>query len=265
VDPTFPIAPTFPTIPPETEPTLPSDPTAPTDPSEPTDPTFPNFPGIPNIPYPDIQIPDDFWAGIGGFGGYGGYGDFGGMTPEEPEFELYDLEGDTLMTVTGQETMRLAITIDEQDIGSVSVGQAAQIRVEAFRDQVFPAQVTSIGRSGSNNGGSSKFTVELTLEKQEAMLPGMSAIASIPLQVTNQIPLVPLAALVEQGAKAIVYTGYDEANDLLINPVEVTVGKSDEINAQILEGLEPGDRFYYAYYDVLELSTDVDTNRSPFG
>lgn len=256
---------------PETDPTEPSDPSVPTEPevpSEPTDPTMPTIPAIPGIPdgqYPNIQIPGDFWAGMGGFGGYGDFGNYGSMTPEEPVFELYDLEGNTLMTVTGQETMCLTITIDEQDISSISVGQPAQIRVEAFRDQVFPAQITAIGRSGSNNGGSSKFTVELTLEKQESMLPGMSVIASIPLSVTEQIPLVPLAALVEQGAKTIVYTGYDEANDLLTNPVEVTIGLSDEIHAQILEGLTPGDPFYYAYYDVLELSTDVDTNRSPFG
>ena len=97
------------------------------------------------------------------------------------------------------------------------------------------------------------------------MLPGMSAIVSIPLSVLDQVPLVPLAALVEQGAKTILYTGYDETNDILINPVEVIVGMSDETHAQIMEGLEPGDLFYYAYYDVLELSTDVDTNRSPFG
>ena len=271
VDPTIPVpppavGPTEPTVPPD--PTVPSDPTIPSEPSEPTvptDPTIPTFPSIPDDQYPNFQIPDDFWAGMGGFGGYGGYGDYGSLTPEEPEFELYDLESETLMTVTGQDTMCLTITIDEQDISSVSVGQPAQIRVEAFRDMVFPAQVTSIGRSGSNNGGSSKFTVELTLEKQESMLPGMSAIVSIPLSVLDQVPLVPLAALVEQGAKTILYTGYDETNDILINPVEVIVGMSDETHAQIMEGLEPGDLFYYAYYDVLELSTDVDTNRSPFG
>ena len=271
VDPTIPVpppavGPTEPTVP--ADPTVPSDPTIPSEPSEPTvptDPTIPTFPSIPDDQYPNFQIPDDFWAGMGGFGGYGGYGDYGSLTPEEPEFELYDLESETLMTVTGQDTMCLTITIDEQDISSVSVGQPAQIRVEAFRDMVFPAQVTSIGRSGSNNGGSSKFTVELTLEKQESMLPGMSAIVSIPLSVLDQVPLVPLAALVEQGAKTILYTGYDETNDILINPVEVIVGMSDETHAQIMEGLEPGDLFYYAYYDVLELSTDVDTNRSPFG
>lgn len=267
VPPVEPDLPTIPGIPPiVTEPTVPTAPTDPTGPSEPvtdpTVPTIPGFPGIPDYQYPNIQIPDGFWGSMGGFGGYG---DYGSMMPEEPEFELYDPEGDTLMTVTAQETMTLTISIDEQDISSLFIGQPAQVRVEALRDQVFPAQITSIGRSGTNSGGSSKFTAELTLAKDPSMLPGMSATASMPLTCLTDVPVVPMAALVELGAKTVIYTGYDADSETLINPVEVTVGASDHSFAQILSGLELGDEFRYAYYDVLELSTEVDTQRIPFG
>lgn len=263
VVPDLPTEPTVPVLPPVTEPTVPTDPTAPTEPG--TEPTIPTLPMIPDFTYPDIQIPGDFWGSIGGFGGFGSYGDYGAMTPEEPEFQLHDLEGDTLMIVTAQETVTLSITIDEQDIAKVAPGQQAQVRVEALRDQVFPATVTAIGRAGTNSGGSSKFHVELTLAKDASMLPGMSATASIPLSVVENVPVVPLAALVEQGAKTLLYTGYDAVNELLTNPVEVTVGQSDGAYAQILAGVEAGDSFWYEYYDVLELSTEVDTQGSIFG
>lgn len=267
VDPGHPEEPTLPPVtPPVTEPTVPTDPTDPTAPSEPdTDPTLPTFPTIPDFPYPDIQIPDDFWGSIGGYGRFGGYGNYGSMIPEEQEFELYDLEGDTLMTVTGQETMTLSITVDELDISAVHPGQTAIIRVEALPDQVYPAQVTSIGRTGTNNGGSSKYTVELTLQKEGSMLPGMSAAARLPLTTLTDVPVVPLAALAEEGAGTVIYTGYDGANDVLTGPVDVTVGASDGTYVEILSGLAPGDSFWYAYYDTLELSTEVDTQRSPFG
>ena len=262
-EPDIPDPPIPPEVPSVTGPTEPSAPTDPITPSEPgTDPTLPTFPAIPDFQYPSIQIPEGFWGNVGG---YGSFGDYGSVVPEEPEFELYDLEGDVLMTVTGQENMTLSITVDELDISGIFIGQTAQVRVEAIPDRVFPAQVTLIGRSAASSGGSSKFTVELTLEKDSSMLPGMSASASLPLSVVNDVPVIPLAALVEEGARTLVYTGYDEANGMLTVPVAVTVGASDSTFVQILTGLAPGDSFWYEYYDTLELSTDVDTKQFPFG
>lgn len=94
------------------------------------------------------------------------------FVPTMPVYELKEgiwaqvdpvtvLPGDTLMTVTGQEKMTLSIIVDELDISGVFIGQTAQVQVEVLRDRVFPAEVTSVGRSGSNSGGSSKFTVTL--------------------------------------------------------------------------------------------------------
>ena len=42
------------------------------------------------------------------------------------------------------------------------------------------------------------------------------------------------------------------------NPVEVTIGLSDGITAEILEGLKPGDTYYYSYYDILEEDIGVE-------
>ena len=42
------------------------------------------------------------------------------------------------MTVTPQDTVSLTITLDEQDIALVSLGQTAEIKVEAIRDKMEP-------------------------------------------------------------------------------------------------------------------------------
>ena len=62
----------------------------------------------------------------------------------------------------------------------------------------------------------------------------------------------------EQGNQTIVYTAYDEETQTLLNPVTVKTGCSDGENVQILEGLENGQTYYYAYYDTLEISFTPD-------
>lgn len=260
-EPTAPNDPGEPTLP-----TGPSDPSMPTEPStDPTTPSIPGFPSNPSIPgfqYPDFTLPGGY---SDYFGSYGSYGSMGGTTSQEPEFQLHDLEGSTLMTLTGQETVTLRITLDEQDISRIHLGQDAIVLIEAIPDREFQATVTEIGSKGTNNGGSSKFTAELTFEKTAEMLPGMSATATISLSVTEEYPVIPLAALVEKGANTVIYTGYDAENEILTNPVEITVGASDGELVQILSGMKAGDSYWYAYYDTLKLSNEVTTQRSPFG
>lgn len=210
-------------------------------------------------------------GGMGGFGnlaglmgGLGGY-TYGGITAEGLEKELYDLEGDVLMTVTPQNTMTVTIAIDEQDIAKVTKGMTAEVKVEALKGQTFEAVVTNVSISGSNSGGSSKFPVELTLDMSGEMLEGMSATAVIPLYTKMDVLTIPAAALVEDGTKTMVYTALDKETGEPTSPVEVQTGITDGENVQILSGLNSGDTFYYSYYDTLELSTEVEANHFSFG
>lgn len=245
-----------------TEPSVPSG-------EEPAEPTLPGGIG-------DSSGKEDLIGGSGGMsgmmGGSGGMGSMSGMTgalggaaAAKPEFELYDLDGSVLMTVTAQDAVTLTITVDEQDISSVSVGQSAEVEVAALRGQTFEAEVTNVASIGTNSGGSSKFTVELTLERSENMLAGMSATASIPLYTKVDVLTIPVAALTEDGAVTTVCTALDEKTGAPTSPVAVTVGISDGETAEILSGLRSGDSFYYYYYDTLELSEKVESVSYSFG
>lgn len=225
-------------------------------------PVEPSVPGMGDL----SGILGTMGGGMGGFsgsmGGVSGYG--GGMAVQETENELFDLEGQTLLTVTNQETMKLTITLDEQDIARVAVGQVAQVKVAALKGEAFEAEVTKVAISGTNNGGSSKFTVELTMEKGENMLAGMSATASIPLYTKMEVLTIPVAALVEDREKTVVYTALDEKTGEPAVPVEITTGISDGENVEILAGLGSGDAFYYRYYDTLELDNSAVESRFGF-
>lgn len=200
-------------------------------------------------------------AGLKGMSGLSGLmGGMGGMTQMQAQAGdgLFDLKGSTILTVTPQDTVSLTITLDEQDIAKVSLGMEAEVKAEALRGRSFEAVVTGIGTSGVNSGGSSKFSVELEMPGDADVLDGMSATASLPLYTRMDVLTIPVKALTEIGAKTVVYTALDEETGEPAAPVEVEVGLSDGVTAEIVSGLKLGDTYYYSYYDTLELDTGVE-------
>ena len=198
-------------------------------------------------------------SGMGGFSGMSGMGSMGGtgMTSTSPveDSSLFDLEGSVLLTVTPETTATLSITVDEQDIAKVFVGQKATVKVQALGKETFDAEVVEVSNHGVNNGGNSKFGVKLRFAKTHDMIDGMSTTAVLEVENRDSVPVIPVAALAEQGSKTVVYTALDEKTGEPAKPVEVAVGASDGEYAQILEGLELGDTYYYSYYDTLEVNT----------
>ena len=237
----------------EVQPEQPGESTEPTEPGTPADPTTPTEPGTPggNTPSnPSAPSGGSVPSGGSGFGGM--TGGMGGTT--EPEFELYGLDMAAIAAVTPQDTMTVEITVDEQDINALTVGMTAQVKIDALGGEKYTAALTQIGNTGENSGGSSKYTVELTMDRAENMLSGMTATATIVLSTAENVLTIPADALVEQGNQTVVYTGYDEETETLLDPVTVTVGCSDGEQAELLDGLAEGQTYYYAYYDTLEIS-----------
>ena len=200
----------------------------------------------------------------GMMGGFSGFGNYGGL-PTQASEDLHDLKGSTLLTVTPRKTMKLTITLDEQDISKVSVGMDATLKVEALKNQQFSGQITEVGTQGANNGGSSKFTADITLTVEGDMLSGMSASASIPLETKENVLIIPVAALQEQDGKTVVYTGLQKDSGEPTSAVEVVTGVSDGEYVEIISGLSQGDTVYYTYYDTLEENTSAEAERFTFG
>ncbi len=174
----------------------------------------------------------------------------------------YSVSRTTAVSITPQDTMSITITVDELDILSLKVGQTAQVTLDAFPGQSFEGEVTSIDLSGTNSGGSTKFTAVVTIDRETDMLAGMNASAGIVLDTTEDVLCIPEAALVEEDGAVCVYTSYDEETDTLGDPVEVTTGISDGENVEILSGLSEGDTYYYSYLDVVNYSTSSTSSGS---
>lgn len=197
-------------------------------------------------------------GGSGGFSGGSGVripsGSTGGSGSAQSK--TYTVARQTFCSVTPQEKMLITVPVDELDVLSLSLGQEADLYLDALPATGFTATVTEIDPEGENSGGNTKYSVTLALDRQAQLYPGMNGVVCFPRSEEQAVATVPLAALTEDGGRTMVYTAYDEETDELLSPVEVQTGVSDGTDVQILSGLTVGDTYCYKYADSISYVTE---------
>lgn len=194
------------------------------------------------------EMPDGMDSSMGG-GMTGGTAAAADDTPKD-----YIMDETELCTLTDYETAEITLTVDELDIARLSIGQAVTVTLDALPGQSFDGEITEIDPNGENSGGSTKYSVTVTLPRTEDMLTGMNAEVRVQLAENGGLLLIPLAAVQEDADGIYVCTGYDKGSDEPAKPVEITTGLSDGENVEVLSGLTEGDTVYYRYADTLEYS-----------
>ena len=182
-------------------------------------------------------------------GGMSGYG-----TTAKAAYDSYDTTKKDAAVITADEEMTVQIQVDELDIRTLETGMEATVTLDALPGSSFTGAITSINPYGENSGGNTKYTVTVTLPRDEKMLSGMNASVKITTGVSGKVPTVPAAAVVFDAGKSWLYTGYNEKTDTLTDPVEIQTGLSDGTLVELLSGLPEGSSFYYRYADSIEYS-----------
>ena len=177
----------------------------------------------------------------------------GGGVYVEPPFEMFELYDTDVAKITPMETVTVEVNIDELDIVSVSEGQAAEITIDALPGRAYTGTVSRIDPNGKNTGGSTRYKVTITIDRDENMLTGMNATAILTVGVTENVLTIPTAALNQKGSRTVVYTGYDAETKTLIGEREVTIGVSDGETVAITQGLNEGETVWYSYYETTAL------------
>lgn len=191
----------------------------------------------------------------GGGGGSFSFGGKSGSAASTPK-PTYVIAKQELCTVTPQEKMLITVPMDELDVLSLSLGQEAELYLDALPTMGLTATVTEIDPEGENSGGNTKYTLTLALDRTEQLYPGMNGTVCFLRSHGRTVPTVPLAALGEDGNRTFVYTAYDEETDQLLAPVEVWTGLSDGTDVEILSGLSLGDTYCYRYADSISYVTE---------
>jgi HlyD family secretion protein len=111
--------------------------------------------------------------------------------------------GSQLLTVADMSVLEAEVEVDETDIPSVSLGQVANVTIDAVPDRTFRGRVTEIGNSpiqaGAQNTGqrqATTFKVVITLEEEVPdVRPGFTCTAEITTATRTNVVSVPIQAL----------------------------------------------------------------------
>ena len=154
-----------------------------------------------------------------------------------------------ILTLYPQKQMTVTISIDETDILSLKEGQEAQITVSSVSDDAFTGSVTSISKVADTSTGVTRYSAEVTLDREEGMLVGMTADVDVRIEGTENALIIPVDALHQNSASYYVYTGYDEEQKRYTGRTDVTIGMQNDDYVEITSGLNEGDTVYYTEAD----------------
>ena len=107
------------------------------------------------------------------------------------------LQAVTLFTIAEDLTkLRLEVSVDEADVGSVKVGQKASFTVSAYPSRPYPAMITRVAFGSTKTDNVVTYVSWLEVDNTDLSLrPGMTAAATIVATERNDVLLVPNTAL----------------------------------------------------------------------
>ena len=145
------------------------------------------------------------------------------------------------------------IFIPEKDLPELRVGQRAEVRVETFPEEEFPARIKMINPTIDATSG----TVKVTLEMQQTnrLRPGMFGTVYIATETRPDAVVIPKKAILRER---------DENRAFVIGPDgqvekrDVVLGFSDEDRVEIMEGIQAGEAVVTVGYEGLADGYTVD-------
>ncbi len=146
--------------------------------------------------------------------------------------------------------------IDELDVASVKLGQAANITLDALPNEQVTGSVTFISPISTIRAGIVSYATTITLENPSAELKdGMSATAEVVVERRDNVLLVPNTVIQGTLQNPMVVVFVDGKQEQR----QITLGLSDGFNTEVLSGLEEGEEV------VVRAPTSTQQSSSFFG
>ena len=158
-----------------------------------------------------------------------------------------------ILTLYPQKQMSVTISVDETDILSLKEGQEAEIEVSSVSEDTFTGTVTEISKVADTSTGVTQYSAEITLDRADGMLAGMTANINVRIEGTENALIIPVDALHQNSASYYVYTAYNSEAHRYEGRVEVTIGMQNDDYVEITSGLNEGDTVYYTESESLTI------------
>ncbi|WHZ26803.1 MAG: RND efflux system, membrane fusion protein [Nitrospira sp.] len=163
-----------------------------------------------------------------------------------------------IMSLHDINTVRVLIEVVERDIPLVKIGQKAELRAEAYPDQVFEGTVTRIVQS--LNRATRTMTVEIDLPNKDRRLKGgMFARVEVTVGTHHQALQIPIDAVSRLEDTQYIYV-VREGN---AQRVDVEIGARNNNLVEILKGLSGDEQVVVSGKDLVQNGMPVQTQPLP--
>ncbi len=164
--------------------------------------------------------------------------------------------GTVLLTISDMSKVEAEMEVDEASIPTVKLGQKAMVRIDAYPNQSFEAEVTEVGGSPilkANANEAIKFKVKVWIKSPPLTIkPGLSAQADIFTGSRENVVAIPIQSLVTRelkakpGERVVPGAPRDEEGVYLMDGgksrfVAVKTGLLGELSVEVLNGLKGGE------------------------
>ena len=147
--------------------------------------------------------------------------------------------GQSLVEIYDLSTVEASAAVPEHLAGRLSKGQKAHVRLAAFPEETFEAELAHLGTEGDAAAGTLEASFHLP-NPDLKLRPGMRAEFSIVLSLRENVMSVPKSALQGDAAARFVYVKDFELKNAFVKTT-VEVGQMNDRSVEIVSGLLPGD------------------------
>jgi HlyD family secretion protein len=171
--------------------------------------------------------------------------------------DLQALPGVTAFTLVDDSQFYVDVTVDEIDIGKVRVGQAADVTLDAYPENVLAGEVESIAPAALNVGGIISYKLRVHLispplsppwggieggDRGGAIRDGMTASIVIHTDLLEDVLLAPnWAVRTDQSSGEAVLYCYVLRGDGVPERRDITRGRYNDTFTEVLSGLNQGE------------------------
>ena len=172
------------------------------------------------------------------------------------------MAGEVLYQIADLSNVWLLAEVFEQDLAQVRVGQAAQIKVDAYPDKVFLGKVTFVYPTVSPESRTAKVRIELA-NPQALLKPSMYARVELSSsRAKAQSLTVPDSAVLDSGTRQLVLVQRAEGR---FEPRPVKLGKRGDGYVEILEGVKAGEKVVVSANFLIDAESNLKAAFSGFG
>lgn len=202
-------------------------------------------------------------------------GTISALNKEQGEIALgSQFQKDVILVVGDLTQMEAQVNVDENDVGSIALGQKAEIQVDALPDRTLNGVVTEISNSANASGNGTtdqktEFAVKIAIvDAPKDLRPGMTTSAEIVTKTEQSAVSVPIQSVAVRTIDQLARKGekrqdaekrYHADKDGFAEIVfcveggkavakQVKTGIQSETLIQILDGLKPGDEVVTGSY-----------------